>query len=424
MRQFRNAGHASQQAGNRFGGSRFSGGRFGGPARHGGGGGSFRPRFGRGGGNKRRGGFGGNIDISMLVKKASGQVKEKPVEIKHSFADFDFVQELKTNLDRKGFNTPTPIQDQSIPVILKGRDIVGLANTGTGKTGAFLLPLIEKAFKDDSQNVLIIAPTRELALQIDSEFKLFAFGMRLYSAVCVGGMPIYRQMNDLRRNPNFVIGTPGRLKDLSDRKCVDFSTFSNVVVDEVDHMLDMGFIDDIKILLNQLPKKRQSLFFSATMPARIRDLVGQFATDPITVEIKSGKTSENVDQDVIRVKDHSMKFQELKNLLGRPELEKVLIFSETKRDVERLTNDLIGHGFKAESIHGDKRQRERQRALTQFKSNVVNILVATDVAARGLDINNITHVINYTIPQTYDDYIHRIGRTGRGDNKGMAFTFV
>lgn len=417
MRQFSNAG-------NRFGGSKFSGGRSGGPAR--GGGGSFRPRFsgGRGGGNKRRGNFGGNIDVSMFVKKAVNVAPEKAVEIKHAFADFDFCPELKANLARKGFETPTPIQDQSIPAILNGRDIVGLANTGTGKTGAFLLPLIEKVFKDPSQKVLIIAPTRELALQIDNEFKLFAFGMKMYSAVCVGGMPIFRQMNDLRRNPHFVIGTPGRLKDLNDRRCINFSLFNNIVLDEVDHMLDMGFIDDIRNILNQIPAKRQSLFFSATMPARIRELVNQFVKDPFTAEIKSGKTSDNVEQDVIRVKDRSMKFNELKNLLGRPELAKVLIFSETKRDVEQLANDLIDNGFKAESIHGDKRQRERQRALTQFRTNIVTILVATDVAARGLDIKDITHVINYTVPQTYDDYIHRIGRTGRGNSKGTALTFV
>lgn len=419
MRQFSNAG-------NRFGGSKFSGGRSGGPARGGGGGGSFRPRFsgGRGGGNKRRGNFGGNIDVSMFVKKAVNVAPEKAVEIKHAFADFDFCPELKANLARKGFETPTPIQDQSIPAILNGRDIVGLANTGTGKTGAFLLPLIEKVFKDPSQKVLIIAPTRELALQIDNEFKLFAFGMKMYSAVCVGGMPIFRQMNDLRRNPHFVIGTPGRLKDLNDRRCINFSLFNNIVLDEVDHMLDMGFIDDIRNILNQIPAKRQSLFFSATMPARIRELVNQFVKDPFTAEIKSGKTSDNVEQDVIRVKDRSMKFNELKNLLGRPELAKVLIFSETKRDVEQLANDLIDNGFKAESIHGDKRQRERQRALTQFRTNIVTILVATDVAARGLDIKDITHVINYTVPQTYDDYIHRIGRTGRGNSKGTALTFV
>lgn len=410
MQQYRNAG-------NRFGGNRFSGNRNGG---------SFNSRFGRrGGGNKRRGNFGtGGIDTSMFIKKAANITQENAIEIKHAFVDFNFCPELQKNLTRKGYVTPTPVQDQSIPAISKGRDIIGIANTGTGKTGAFLLPLIEKSFKDASQKILIIAPTRELALQIDNEFKQFAFGMRLYSAVCVGGMPIYRQMNDLRRDPDFVIGTPGRLKDLSDRKCINFSSFNNVVVDEIDHMLDMGFIDDIKMILNQIPAKRQSLFFSATMPTRIRDLTSQFLRDPFNVEIKSGKTSDNVEQDVIKVKDKATKFHELRNLLNRPELEKVLIFSETKRDVEQLTVNLIQEGFKAGSIHGDKRQRERQRALDLFRTSTVKILVATDVAARGLDIKDITHVINYTIPQTYDDYIHRIGRTGRGNNKGVAFTFI
>ena len=235
---------------------------------------------------------------------------------------------------------------------------------------------------------------------------------------------MFAQVSALRRHPSFVIGTPGRLKDLATRKMFDLSFFNNVVLDEVDRMLDMGFIADIKHIVNSTNPKRQSLFFSATMPPKIKELASQFLREPITIEIRSGVTADNVEQDVIRVKDKTLKFQELKNLLITPGLDKVLIFAETKHGVERLAKDLIRDGFKAESIHGDKRQSQRQRALTLFRSNQIKVLVATDVAARGLDIKDITHVINYTIPQTHSDYIHRIGRTGRGDKKGKAFTFI
>ena len=227
------------------------------------------------------------------------------------------------------------------------------------------------------------------------------------------------------RHPNFIIGTPGRLKDLSERKNINFSEFNNIVLDEVDRMLDMGFVDEIKRVMAALPTDRQTLFFSATMPDKIKDLVTKFLSNPVTININSGTTASNVEQDVVRVHgDKSVKFNQLSELLRKPELKKVLLFSETKRDVERLTGDLIREGFKAESIHGNKKQNQRVRALTAFRHNEVTILVATDVAARGLDIKDITHVINYTVPQTYDDYIHRIGRTGREGKKGVALTFV
>ena len=233
-----------------------------------------------------------------------------------------------------------------------------------------------------------------------------------------------RQISSLRRNPSFVIGTPGRLKDLCGRGLINLSTFNNVVLDEVDRMLDMGFVDEIRKFLDQLPKERQSLFFSATIPPKIRDLVSSFAKDPVTISVSNGQTVDSVEQDVVKIQHRGAKFDTLTNLLTDPKLSKVLIFSETKRDVEKLTIDLTRGGFKAESIHGDKRQGQRARALNSFKNNQVDILVATDVAARGLDIKDVTHVINYTIPKTYDDYIHRIGRTGRGDKSGKALTFI
>ncbi|MFH1855210.1 MAG: DEAD/DEAH box helicase [bacterium] len=367
-------------------------------------------------------GRGEHIDESKFISKSSPNAMPE-VKIENTFDSFGFCPEINRNLSSRNYTKPTPVQDKSIPHILKGKDLVGIANTGTGKTAAFLLPLIEKCFKNRSKKVLIIAPTRELAQQIDDEFRKFSTGLGLYSAICVGGMPIYRQISALRRNPNFVIGTPGRLKDLKDRGQIQFSKFQFIVLDEIDRMLDMGFVDEIRRILEELPRERQSLFFSATLPDKIRQLVNQFLHDPISVQVSNGSTAKNVDQDIVKVPTNQ-KFDRLKDLLITDELKKVLIFSETKREVERLTEDLIRDGFKADSIHGDKRQTQRQRALAKFKESHVQILVATDVAARGLDINNISHVINYTVPQTYNDYIHRIGRTGRGDKKGFALTFV
>ncbi len=400
--------------------------------------GSSRPSFGRSsyssssrpsrsGGNRRNKGV-SSLDISEYIRKASQKNAEKPEKVaanKHTtFKEFGLDPLIQANLDVRGYTSPTQIQDGAIPVALSGRDIIGLASTGTGKTAAFLLPLLNKILADRSQKALIMAPTRELALQIEEELRMFAKGSKLSGAVCVGGMPIFRQISELRGNPNFVIGTPGRIKDLSDRGHIDYSQFQNIVLDEVDHMLDMGFIDAITTIMRALPAERQTFFFSATMPERIRNLTSQFLNNPVTIQIAVGSTTKNVEQDVIRVKDRSQKFDMLHDLLSKDDLSKVLIFSETKRDVEQLTMDLQKKGHKAVSIHGDKRQRERARALAQFSDNTMSILVATDVAARGLDIKEITHVINYTVPQSYDDYIHRIGRTGRGNSKGKALTFV
>jgi superfamily II DNA/RNA helicase len=374
----------------------------------------FRPRHGR---NEQ-------IDISKYIQRSVPIDTTGGYSADNSFQDFGFNNELQINLDKKGYRQPTAIQDQAIKPILDGHDLIGLANTGTGKTAVFLLPLIEKVYKNRYENVLIIAPTRELAIQIDNEFREFSVGMRLYSAICVGGTSINKQIYCLKRKPNFVIGTPGRLKDLSSRGLVKFNTFKNIVLDEVDRMLDMGFINEITEILNSLPNDRQALFFSATMPEKIKNLTKKFLSDPITVAVKTGDTAKNILQDVVRVRDKTEKFDKLKELLNQPELSKVLIFTETKREVEKLALDLSACGYKSLSIHGNKRQSQRERSLTAFRNNSCQVLVATDVAARGLDIDNITHVINYTVPQTYDDYIHRIGRTGRGSKSGQALTFI
>ena len=360
--------------------------------------------------------------------KRNQYVEEKPYVSKHSFADFPFNSQLHKNITRAGFVNPRPIQDQAIPTVLKGKDVFGMANTGTGKTAAFLLPLIEKIYKTKGQakreTVLIIAPTRELALQIESDFRTLAFGFGMFSVACVGGLPIMRQIGELKRGISFVIGTPGRLRDLIDRKVLDLSNCHSVVLDEADRMLDMGFRDDMLFIIGKTPKERQTLFFSATLSPEIKKLTGEFLKEPTFISVITGETLKNIDQDVIRVKNKEEKLKKLHEVLKRDGSDKVLIFREMKHSVDSLAKELSHFGFKVGAIHGDKRSRERIRTLDLFKKNTINILIATDVAARGLDIPNITHVINYDVPQTYDTYVHRIGRTGRSGKPGTALTFV
>jgi len=356
------------------------------------------------------------------VKKAVEQTPEKYIP-KHVFSDFDLCGQLKMNIASRGYKEPTPIQDQVIPLLINNKDVVGIAKTGTGKTAAFLIPLINKVYKNKAEKVLIVAPTRELAVQIEAELQSFTKLIHLFSVVCIGGAPIGRQISGLRRNPNFVIGTPGRLKDLENRRILHFSDYSSIVLDEVDRMLDMGFMPDVKHIISRLPKQRQSLFFSATLPEKIRDVVRDFLKNPVSVSIQSDHASTNVDQDVVRV-NGGVKVDLLHKLLNQKGFDKVLVFGRTKFGIERLVKDLKRRGFQAASIHGNKTQNQRQRALTEFKQNRIQILLATDIASRGLDIDNVTHVINYDLPESYEDYVHRIGRTGRIDRKGTALTFV
>ncbi|OIO29201.1 ATP-dependent helicase [Candidatus Nomurabacteria bacterium CG_4_10_14_0_2_um_filter_30_12] len=395
---------------------------------------SFHSR--KSGGGKKR--FGGErIDFSRFIKKGQ-HIEEKPYVSKHTFIDFLFDTQIHKNIARAGFINPRPIQDQAIPSILKGLDVFGMANTGTGKTAAFLLPLIEKIIKTKGQNkrevVLIMAPTRELAMQIDSDFRTLAFGLGIFSVSCVGGLPIMRQISEIKRGVSFVIGTPGRIKDLIMRKVLDLSTCHSIVLDEADRMLDMGFRDDMVFILAKAPKEgRQTLFFSATLSPEVKKLTTEFLKDPVFISVINGETAKNIDQDVIHTRSKEEKLEKLHEILktGLPakgeasEVHlKVLIFREMKHSVDTLTKDLSHLGFKVGCIHGDKRSRERIRTLELFKKDQISILIATDVAARGLDIPDVTHVINYDIPQTYETYVHRIGRTGRSGKKGIALTFV
>lgn len=340
-----------------------------------------------------------------------------------SFEDYNFSPQIMINVRAKGYTDPTPIQDKAMPVIIAGNDLIGNANTGTGKTAAFLIPLIDKVFKNRNEKVLIVTPTRELSAQIYDEFRALSIGMGIYTAVCIGGSGMRRQIEELRKNPNFVIGTPGRLKDFVKQRHLDLSKFNNVVLDEADLMVDIGFVNDIKFFISLLPRLRQSLFFSATFPTKLEDVIKSFVKNPIKIDVKIRDTAENVKQAVIRV-GSKKKIEVLVDTLNQNGFDKVLIFGRTKHGVQAVSEELIRRGYRAGAIHGNKRQSQRILILNKFKKNEINILLATDVAARGLDIDNVSHVINYEMPDSYENYIHRIGRTGRADKKGVALTFV
>ncbi len=411
----------------------FSGGYKGGGYKGGTKSGGYKGGGNRGGGSSHgggsRGGRGGFAqksfrDISKFVNKAVITEEVEVFKPEHAFVDFLIDQKLKDNIVKKGYVNPTPIQDRAIPHVLKNEDVVGIANTGTGKTAAFLIPLIDKVLKDRTQKIIIMVPTRELATQIDDELRGFANMLAIFSVVCVGGSPMGKQLSGLRRSYNFIIGTPGRLKDLQERKALDLAHTKTVVLDEADRMLDMGFIGDMRFMMSKMPAERQTLFFSATMSSDIQVLIKDFLKSPVSISVKTGDTAKSVDQDIVRVTPGKNKVDVLHDLLTQADFSKVLIFGKTKHGVERLKELLVARGFKSESIHGNKTQSHRQRALDMFKKNSLQVLVATDVAARGIDVSDVTHVINYDLPATYEDYIHRIGRTGRGGKKGKAITFI
>jgi Superfamily II DNA and RNA helicases len=362
-------------------------------------------------------------DVSKFVNKAV--ITEEVVEFvpDHKFSDFAVSDILKQNIASKNYLLPTPIQDRAIPHILRGEDVVGIANTGTGKTAAFLVPLIDKLLKNPREKVLVVVPTRELAHQIDEELREFAKGSGLFSVICIGGAGMGKQISELRQEHHFVIGTPGRLKDHIEAKRLDLSRFKTVVLDEADRMLDMGFINDMRFMLGKMANDRQTIFFSATLSREIENLIHEFLKTPARISVKTRDTSKNIDQDIIRIHGKT-KAEVLLDLLIQKDFEKVIVFTRTKGGADRLTKFLVSSGIKADAIHGDKQQSARLKALKEFKENRTQALIATDVAARGLDIADISHVINFDLPATYEDYVHRIGRTGRAEKKGKALTFI
>ncbi len=363
------------------------------------------------------------INPERFVRAAKPTTAEEYVP-SHMFTDFAFDERLHTSIARKGYIAPTPIQDQTIALAMQGKDVIGIANTGTGKTAAFALPILHRLITEKNSRALIVAPTRELAQQIEVECREIGKGGGFTGAILIGGSAYGPQLRDLKAGPRIVIGTPGRIKDHLEQKTLRLSEFNIVVLDEVDRMLDMGFVADVRLLLSELAEKRQSFYFSATMDARVSGLIRTFSPDAEMVTVKTGDTTENVHQDVVRFSGKGEKQEKLHDILIDPSTHKVIVFEGTQHNVERLEKDLTDRGFKVASIHGGKSQGQRARALRSFKQNEVKILIATDVAARGIDVVDITHVVNYTQPQTYDDYVHRIGRAGRAGRVGYALTFV
>jgi len=397
----------------------------------------FTPRRGRGsssrrptsGGSRRRGGGrrsnAERIDINRFINKAEPIAEQKVYEPKNTFTDFGFNDEVTQSIAKRGYIYPTPIQDQAIPAMLAGKDMLGIADTGTGKTAAFLLPILNAIINNRKQQALILAPTRELALQIQKELSDFVTrDMRIFSVALVGGAPMGPQISHLKRGVSIIIGTPGRTQDMIRRGLIDLGAISHMVLDEADRMLDMGFVKEITEVLEKIPADSQKYFFSATMAKNVEGLMKRFLDDPQRIMVKKTDTSKHVNQDIIRVAKGGQKIDMLHMLLTKDEVRKTVVFAETKRAVQGLADELSKRGLNAGALHGDKRHRERVRTLDKFKKNHLHVLVATDVAARGLDVPDVTHVINYEVPQTYDTYIHRIGRTGRAGKQGAAFTFV
>lgn len=342
------------------------------------------------------------------------------------FTDLNLVEPLLASLTEMGFEEPTPIQQQAVPVALEGRDLIGQAQTGTGKTAAFGLPMLNKLDRNQSAiQGLVVAPTRELAIQVQEE--LFKLGKYQKAKVYVvyGGSPIQKQIDRIKRNqPQIIVGTPGRILDLMRRKALSLKFLHTLVLDEADEMLNMGFIDDVKEIVATTPQSRQTLLFSATMPAEIKALGEQFLTEPAHVKIKAKEmTADLIEQFFVKCRDDE-KFDILTRLLDVQLPTQAIVFCRTKKRVDEITRGLGLRGYNAECIHGDIPQQKRTTVISAFRQGQVELLVATDVAARGLDISGVTHVYNYDISQDPESYVHRIGRTGRAGKDGLSVTFV
>lgn len=346
-----------------------------------------------------------------------------------TFEDLKLIQPIRQALQEEDYITPTPIQAEAIPIILKGYDLLGCAQTGTGKTAAFSIPIIQKIHeqhkfgKKKGIKALVLTPTRELAIQIDESFASYGYHTNVSHTVIFGGVGQKPQTDALQKGVDVLIATPGRLLDLISQGFIQLNTLEYFVLDEADRMLDMGFIHDIKRLLPLLPKKRQTLFFSATMPPEIQRLAEKILHDPEKVEVTPpSSTVDKIEQSVYYV-EKKEKINLLTSLLEDKALESVLVFSRTKHGADKIARVLTKAGIKAEAIHGNKAQNARQRALNNFKDHTTRVLIATDIAARGIDVDHLSHVINYDLPNVPETYVHRIGRTGRAGRSGISFSF-
>ncbi len=345
------------------------------------------------------------------------------------FSDLGLAESLLRALAEEGYDTPTPIQSQAIPHLLQGRDLLGIAQTGTGKTAAFALPILHRFATNRRPTparhcrALILAPTRELAIQIADSFRTYGRHLRLSVAVVIGGVGHAPQIRAMARGVDVLVATPGRLLDHLDTGAMRLDMAEVVVLDEADHMLDLGFIVPIRRIVARLPKARQSLFFSATMPREIAALAGEFLRDPVEVKVAPvATTAERVDQKVYLV-DAAHKRHLLVELLGAPDFVRTLVFTRTKRGADRVTAHLEAAGMPAAAIHGNKSQGQRERALASFRDGRTRVLVATDIAARGIDVDGVSHVLNFELPDVPEAYVHRIGRTARAGHAGVAISF-
>ncbi len=345
------------------------------------------------------------------------------------FHSLNIIEPILKSLKEEGYSVPTPIQEKSIPVVLQGHDLMGTAQTGTGKTAAFAVPILQllSVNKTSDRNrkikALVVTPTRELAIQIDESFKAYGRHTRLFSTVIFGGVGQGPQTQALQRGVDILIATPGRLLDLMHQNYISLRDLEIFVLDEADRMLDMGFIHDVKKIISALPHKRQSLFFSATMPSEIIKLAGSILHNPVKVEVSPESLTVDTIQQFIYYVDKENKPALLLDLLKDKNIRTALVFTRTKHGADKIVRVLVKNNIRAEAIHGNKNQNHRQRALKSFKSQNIRVLVATDIAARGIDVDNLGHVINYEIPNISETYVHRIGRTGRAGASGTSFSF-
>jgi len=346
------------------------------------------------------------------------------------FTGLKLIQPLLRTLSEEGYANPTPIQGKAIPVLIEGRDLIGIAQTGTGKTAAFALPILQRLTavaarpEPKSARALILAPTRELAAQIGDSFKTYGRHLKLRSEVVFGGVPIHRQIGRLAPGVDILVATPGRLVDLWRQKCVRLDKVEVFVLDEADRMLDMGFIPDVKRIAELLPKQRQTMLFSATMPQTIQQLSGFLLVNPARVEVTpAATTAEKVEQRVLFVQKAN-KRAALAGLLRDDAIDRVIVFTRTKHGANKVVRQLGEDGHRANAIHGNKSQNARQKALDEFRSGRTPVLVATDIAARGIDVDGVTHVINFELPNEPESYVHRIGRTARAGATGIAISLV
>ena len=344
------------------------------------------------------------------------------------FKDLGIIDPILRALEEEGYITPSPIQEKSIPHLLQGRDLLGCAQTGTGKTAAFAIPILQKISESKRGSYtpirgLILTPTRELALQIEESFNTYGRHLRIKSVAIFGGVSQRPQVEKLKRGVDIVIATPGRLNDLYNQELIHTNNLEVLVLDEADRMLDMGFVQDVRKIIKRLPSKRQNLLFSATMPAEVLGLVNAILVDPVKIEVTpSASTVDRIEQ-IVYYLDKNNKQRLLADIIKKGDVDSALVFTKTKHGADKVVRELARHQIKALSIHGNKSQTARQRALESFKAREVRVLVATDIAARGIDIDELSHVVNYDIPNIPETYVHRIGRTGRAGLGGIAISF-